>query len=97
MGCKIQGFTGRLFLRGIRDVGKSVVSGPLWEAFRVWAGSDQTLLLQKTEACFLGGFVDDAGHRIVSAVTVPGAWVDCGVVAETIEDLATQEALCVLV
>ena len=33
------------------------------------------------------------GHRVVSVVTVGIAWADCGVVAETIEDLATQEAL----
>ena len=33
-------------------------------------------------------FVDDVGNRIVSAVTVPDAWADCSMVAETIEDWA---------
>ena len=28
----------------------------------------------REEACFLGGFVEDVGHRAVSAVTVPSLW-----------------------
>ena len=76
------------------NVGRSVKAGPLWEAVRVRAGLEQTgLLLKRTEACFLGGFVEDVDHRIVSAVTVPGTWADCGVVAETIEDLAAQAGM----
>ena len=66
---------------------------------RVQEGLEQTLALPplRTESDFLGGFAEDMGDRMVSAVTVPSARADCGVVAEMIEDLAEQEALCVLV
>ena len=43
-----------------------------------------------SEASFLGSFVEDVGHRTASSVTVTSAWADCGVVAETIEDLAAH-------
>ena len=60
-------------------VGRSIKAGPLWKAVRVQAELEETvILLLRTETCFLGCFVKDVGHRIVSAVTVPGAWADCG-------------------
>ena len=65
------------------NVGSSIQAGPLWKAVRVWAGLEQNSLA-RTEACLLGGFA-------------PGAWADCGVVADTIEDLAARRTLCVLV
>ena len=39
----------------------------------------------------------EVGHRVVSAVAVPRALADCGVAAETVEDMAAQEASCLLV
>ena len=45
---------------------------------------------------FLDGFVADVGQGTVptvSAVPVRSAWADCGVVEETVEDLAAQ-GLC---
>ena len=83
---------------GSQNVGKSIEAGALRKAVRVRAGLEQIgLLLLGTEACFLGGCVEDAGHRTVSAVAVPGAWADCGVATEVIEDRAAQGALRVLV
>ena len=76
------------------NVSRSAEVGPLWEAVRVWAELEQTgLLLLKTECGFCGCFVEEVSHRIVSAVTVPHAWADCGVVAEAIEDFNAREAL----
>ena len=46
--------------------------------------------VSRAKACFQGGFEEDVGHRIVSAVTVHGGRTDCGMVAETIEDLAAH-------
>ena len=44
-----------------------------------------------------GAVVDDTGDRIVSEIAVSGAWADCGMITEAIEDLTTQETLCVLI
>ena len=37
------------------------------------------------------------GDRVVSEIAVSGAWADYGMIAEAIEDLTPQGALCVLV
>ena len=71
---------------GNPDVGRSVVAGPLRGSVRVGARLEQTGFL-------LGGCVEDMGRRVVSAVTVSGAWADCGLFTKTIEDVAP----CVLV
>ena len=63
-------------------------------------GRDHVLSMEDPNAgrggrsSFLGGFVEDIGDRNVSAVTVSSTWADCGVVAEAIEDLTAQRALC---
>ena len=64
----------------------------MWEAIRLRTGLEQVHLF------FLraGSGVEDMGDRIVSAVTVFGAWADCGVIAEATEDLTTHGALCVV-
>ena len=41
-------------------------------------------------ACVLGGFLQDVGHRVVSAVC---AWADRCEIAEAIKNLAAQRAL----
>ena len=66
-----------MFLVGDPNVRRSVKAGPLRKAVRVRAGLEQTGF-SRTEACFLGGFVEDAGHRIASAVVVPSAWANWG-------------------
>ena len=45
----------------------------------------------RAEACFLGGFVEDVGHRVVSAVAVARTWTDHHVVAEPVENLTAKE------
>ena len=75
------------------NVRRSAEVGPLWEAVRVWAELEQTGLLLLKADCGICGFVEDVSHRIVSAVTVPRAWADCGVVAEAIEDFNARGAL----
>ena len=90
--CKIPSFGDHVFPVGNPDVGRSVKAGPLWKAVGVRAELEQTgLLLLWTETCLLDDIGEDVGLRNVPAITVPGAWADCGVVADTIEDLATQE------
>ena len=75
------------------NAGRSVKAGPLREPVRVRAELEFTsLLLLRTGACFLGSFVKDKTHGVVSAVTVPGAWADCSVVAEEVENFAARGA-----
>ena len=68
------------------DVSKSVMAGSMWGHPTPGA-----------EAGFLGGFVEDMGGRNVSEIAISGAWADCSMVAEAIENLPTQGAVCVLV
>ena len=86
----------RLSRRESKNIGGSVKAGLLWKAVGVLAGLEQTTLLLRLEACFLGSFVEDVGHRFASAVRVPYAWANRCVVAEAVENLAAQEALHVL-
>ena len=41
-----------------------------------------------------GGFDEDGGHRVASAVSVSCAWADCGEVAKTIEGLGRVRVTC---
>ena len=45
----------------------------------------------------MAGFEEDMGDRIVSEIAVSRAWTDWDTIAEAIEDLTRQGALCVLV
>ena len=74
---EIPSFRGHIFPR-------SVKAGPLWKGVRAQAGLEQASLL------LLAGRRRPAGHRAL-AVAVPSAWPDCGIAAETIEDLTTRQ------
>ena len=66
--------------------------GSLSESGRGWTSAFSFRL----EARFLGRFVENVNHCVVSAVAVPVHGTDCCAVTEAVMDLAAQEALCIL-
>ena len=49
----------------------SVKADMLWKSVGVWTGLEEpSFFLRGSEACFLGGFIEDVGRRMVSAVLV---------------------------
>ena len=88
---KAPGFRIVSFLMEYPDVGRSVVTGPFRESVRVRPGlQDACFLLLRAKACFLGGFVEDVGNRIVPPVPVPSTGADGGGIKKRSRTLAAQ-------
>ena len=80
---------------GDPDVGRSIMTGPMWKAIRIQAGLDQACLFYlRMETGFLGGSAEDMGDRLMSEVTVSGTWADCGVVAEATRTCRIKGTVC---
>ena len=60
------------------------------------AGLETCILFLRAEACFLGRFVEEDGHRASICASISCAVADRSVVAEAVEDLAAQGPLRVL-